>query len=242
MLSAARNALAGVRVPRCALLTLCVFALLVVGGSSSASAEPPGLPAYDGMMTFPQIDGPTEPEEYSWEVQLHEEQVLKQIDERHAVVYYGDERHAMFSIAVEPAHDAIGTTVPTTLTVSGANIVTLTVHHRTGNPTAGGASFSYPVMAGAGWEGGFSTVYVDIPDEPTPVGPTSSPTVAIATCIVPELKGRSLKADQTRLTQAGCRLGKVRGKRSRTNKVVKQDLPAGTTLPAGAKVGVKLGD
>ncbi len=189
-------------------------------------------------MTFQRIDGPAGPEEYSWEVQLFDEQELKQIDERHAVVYDGDGEHTAFGIAAEPAHDAIGSTVPTTLSVSGVNVITLTVHHRAGNPAAGGASFNYPIMAGEGWEGGFSTVYVDIPDE---LVTSASASQTVPDCVVPDLKGWSLKADRTRLAQVGCTLGKVRGKRSRTARVVKQDLRAGMTLPAGARVSVKLG-
>lgn len=218
----------------CVLLTLGIFVLLVVG-SSSASAEPSGLPAYDGGMTFARIDGPAGPEEYSWEVQLHEEQELKQIDERHAEVSEGE--HPAFNIVAEPAHDAEGSTVPTTLTVSEGNVVTLTVHHRAGNPAAGGASFVYPVTAGVGWEGGFQTYYVDIPDQPKP----DSSTEPTPSCVVPGLKGWSLRVNRWRLSQAGCRLGAVRGPRSRGAKVVKQDVKPGTVLGAGAAVGVKLG-
>jgi hypothetical protein len=187
-------------------------------------------------MTFQRIDGPAAPEDYSWEVQLFDEQELKLIDEGHAVVY--EEEHTAFGIAAEPAHDAIGSTVPTTLSVSGANVITLTVHHRAGNPAAGGTPFNYPITAGTGWEGGFSTVYVDIPDE---LVTSASASQTVPDCIVPNLKGWSLKADRTRLAQAGCTLGKVRGKRSRTARVVKQDLRAGTILPARARVSVKLG-
>ena len=240
MLSAAKNVLVGARLPRCALLTLGVFLLLVLNGSSSASAEPSGVPPYDGGMTFTQIAGPTAPEEYSWEVVLSDEQRLEQIDERRAEVYKeADEvKHLAFVIYAEPAHDAVGSAVPTTLAVSGANIVTLTVHHRAGNPAAGGAAFVYPVTQGAGWEGGFQTDYVDIPDEPGPEELASEPAPP---CIVPGLKGRPLITDRMRLKRAGCTLGKVRGRRSRTALVVKQDLAPGSVLPAGARIGVKLG-
>jgi hypothetical protein len=213
-----------------------VFVLLVVGGSSAAFAEPVGIPAYDGGMTFAQIAGPAGPEEYSWEVQLHDGQQLKQIDERSAEVFEGE--HSGFGIVAEPAHDAVGSTVPTTLNVSGTNVVTLTVHHRAGNPAAGGGSFVYPITAGRGWEGGFQTQYVDIPDEPRP---DESGREAIPSCVVPGLKGMSLKADRWRLRQAGCRLGAVRGRRLRGAKVVRQDVKVGTVLVAGSEVSVKLG-
>jgi hypothetical protein len=238
VLSAAKNVLAAARPPRCALLTLGVFVLLVLGGSSSASAEPSGVPLYDGGMTFAQIAGPTAPEEYSWEVQLSDDQVLEQIDERHAEVQYSDNETA-FGIVAEPAHDADGSAVPTTLAVSATNIVTLTVHHRAGNPAAGGASFVYPVSQGLGWEGGFQTYYVQMPEpEPMPETLASEPAPP---CIVPGLKGRSLMTDRLRLRRAGCMLGEVRGRRSRMARVVKQDIKPGTAVAGGTEVGVKLG-
>lgn len=72
----------------------------------------------------------------------------------------------------------------------------------------------------------------------TAVSPTSFTYTA---CIVPKLKGKTLKADRKRLRKAGCALGKVRGERYRGAKVKKQTRPPGTVLPPGAKVGVKLG-
>jgi hypothetical protein len=242
VLSAAKNMLAWARLPRSAILALTLFSLFVLSSSSSALAEPFALPPYDGGMTFAQISGPTEPEEYSWEVQLHDEQELEQIDERHAEVYEEVDmvRHPAFGIYAQSAHDAVGSSVPTTLAVSGTNVVTLTVHHRAGNPAAGGAPFVYPITQGPGWEGGFQTHYVQMPDaEPLPEELASEPAPA---CVVPGLKGRSLVTDRLRVRRAGCTLGKVRGRRSRTAVVVKQDLPPGSVLPAGARVGVALGD
>lgn len=225
--------------PSCLALLASSLFLLLSAGSVPAVADSPELPAYDGGMTFARIDGPTGPEEYSWAVQLHGEQELKQIDDRSAVVIYADGEHTAFGIVAEPAHDAVGSTVPTTLVVSGTNVVTLTVHHRAGNPAAGGSPFVYPITAGRGWEGGFQTQYVDIPDEPRP---DESGREAIPSCVVPGLKGMSLKADRWRLRQAGCRLGAVRGRRSRSAKVVKQDVRVGTVLVAGSEVSVKLAD
>ena len=126
--------------------------------------------------------------------------------------------------------------MPTTLAVVSDDVITLTVHHRAGNPAAGGAPFVYPITSGAGWEGGFQTQYVDIPDELKP----DLATDPIPGCIVPALKGWSLKADRKKLRRAGCRLGEVRGTRSKTAKVVRQHPRPGTALAAGAEVSVKL--
>jgi hypothetical protein len=119
-------------------------------------------------MTFQQIRTTSAPEVYTWKVSMYDDQQLKQIDKLTAEVYEKDEQevlHPAFGIRAEYAHDAEGTAVPTSLAVSAGNLVTLTVHYKAGNPAAGGAPFVLPITAGAGWEGGFVTEYVDIPDE-----------------------------------------------------------------------------
>jgi hypothetical protein len=187
-------------------------------------------------MSFGMIYGPEDPEEFSWVVQLGEGQELKEIDDQEAAVYYEDSTRA-FSMGAEPAHDADGATVPTTLAVSEGNVITLTVHHRVGDP-AGGAAFDYPVTPGDGWVGGFQS-YVIFLGEPQP--PTPAPPQPTAICSVPSLAGKSLLASRRKLKRAGCVLGKVRGKDGRAAKVVKQDLRPGMSTPAGSAVGVKLG-
>ena len=55
-------------------------------------------------------------------------------------------------------------------------------------------------------------------------------------CVVPKLKGKTLKAARKALTKADCKLGKAKGK----GKVVSQNLkPKKVELP-GTKVNVKL--
>lgn len=56
-------------------------------------------------------------------------------------------------------------------------------------------------------------------------------------CVVPQLKGKKLKAIPTVLRNARCKLGKVTGKRG---KVIRQSPKAGKVLPPGGKVNVKL--
>jgi S-formylglutathione hydrolase FrmB len=60
-------------------------------------------------------------------------------------------------------------------------------------------------------------------------------------CRVPKLSGATPKRARARLRQAGCRLGKVRRPHGHGNKVVAQHPKPGRRLPAGAKVGVRLG-
>lgn len=123
-------------------------------------------PLYDGAMTFAAIRDATAPETYSWLVDLEADQELKLLDSQHAEVYT-EEVHPAFGISATPAHDAIGRAVSTSLSVSGGNVVTLTVkHHENGSD---GKPFVYPVIAGAGWEGGFQTYEVVMPPpEPLP--------------------------------------------------------------------------
>jgi PASTA domain-containing protein len=63
----------------------------------------------------------------------------------------------------------------------------------------------------------------------------------VARCVVPSLRGRSLKVSRKRLARADCRLGRVRGRRVGTSKVKRQSPAPGTALAAGARVSVKLG-
>jgi hypothetical protein len=210
---------------RSALLAVFVvaFAALVPTG---AVADP--LPTFTGDMRFEAIQGPDGPEEFSWEVKLGEEQALRAIDDQTAEVYYTDpEEHHAFSITAEPAHDAEGKTVPTTLAVTQPNILTLTVHHRDG-------SFVYPVMAGEGWEGGLRTEPVVILLPPGELPPPPPPT-----CVVPDLTGRSLRATRKILHQSHCRLGTIRGEQVRSAHVVRQYRQIGRSLPLWTKVDVK---
>jgi IPT/TIG domain-containing protein/PASTA domain-containing protein len=75
----------------------------------------------------------------------------------------------------------------------------------------------------------------------TPAGTTpvvSSDKFTYTACVVPKLKGKTLKADKRKLRQADCRLGKARG---HGKKATKQSVKPGEVLPPGSKVNVKLG-
>jgi hypothetical protein len=111
-------------------------------------------PAYDGIMAFQDIRDPSASESYTWAVRLSQGEQLKLIDEQHARVFWEDGTEATL-ITAQPAHDANGTTVRTTLSVSG-NLVTETVHYKE-------QVYVYPIVAGVGWEGGFQTVEGHIP-------------------------------------------------------------------------------
>jgi hypothetical protein len=60
-------------------------------------------------------------------------------------------------------------------------------------------------------------------------------------CLVPSLKGRSLKVSRGSLRKNGCRLGKVRGRRGAASRVTRQFPKPGVVLPVGSRVSVKLG-
>jgi hypothetical protein len=214
-------------------LVLILFAVVAALALSVglASAAPP--PLSEGGMTFPAITDASGPEEFSWTVDIDPEQELKSIDDQHAGVYWED-GHPAFTITANPAHDAEGSSVPTTLSVSEGDVITLTVHHRAGNPLRGGAPFVYPIVDGAGWPGGFRTIVV-----PFPLGDLPAPKL----CLVPKLKHRTLKASKTLLEAGGCKIGAVKKLRDatvRTGKVIKQFPAPGTQLSDGAEVQIIL--
>lgn len=198
---------------------------------AAALAQP--LPVYDGAMTFQSIQGPEDPEEFSWEMNLGEEEELRAIDERHAAVFYTNPAHFAFEIEATSAHDAEGATVPTTLTVTQPNIVTLVVHHRS-------APFIYPVTQGAGWEGGLQSVEIEGPPDESQVAYPPTREILEPHCIVPDLTGRSLRASRKIAHAAHCRLGAVRGERRREAHVVKQYRRYGNSLPIWTRVDVKV--
>ena len=59
-------------------------------------------------------------------------------------------------------------------------------------------------------------------------------------CVVPKLKGKTLKKAKKALKTAHCRLGEVKPKGETTGKVKKQKPKAGTVLPVGSKVNIRL--
>lgn len=216
------------------MLLVGALSLCVLGVASPAGAETSALlPEYGGAMAFQTIHDPTDPEDYSWKIRVLDGQELKLIDDQHAEVVHEEGTRA-FLITAELAHDAEGKAVPTSIATTAENVLTLTVHHTAGNPVAGGAPFHYPVIAGAPYEVGYSTV-IESPYPSERVGPPAP------ACVVPDLHGWKLKATRTWLRQAQCGLGKVRGERRLGAKVVKQSRAPGMVLPAGARVAIKLG-
>jgi PASTA domain len=206
-------------------------------GSSAAVADSP--PLYDGAMTFPSIQGPSGPTEFSWEVHLDEGQALEQVDDRLAGIYYVEGHHLAGTIAAIAAHDAHGTSVPTALGVSAG----IFVHHQLGDPTKGGAPFVYPVIAGEGWEGGFVTHHVQMPPPESQPTPLPESQLAKAGCVVPRLKGRTLNGVKRRLRKSNCRIGEVhkrRGATAETGRVVGQSPRPGEFLVLGTRVAVTL--
>lgn len=187
-------------------------------------------------MAFPVIHGPAEPEEYSWTVTVHPSETLTQVDDQTAVIEWADHTVAQ-TIQAQPAHDASGTSVPTTISISEGNVVILTVHHRAGNPAAGGTPFDYPVNRGAGWAGGFVTEYGEVIEPSPPVR------AAKAACIVPRLTGKEPQSSKRILRAANCKLGKMHHQRtgSSAKTVVRQGPRPGTELPWGSRVWITVG-
>jgi hypothetical protein len=231
----------------------------VVAAASAEETDTAPIQEYDNGPYF-WITGPESPERHPLRVTLREEQFLEQVSPTEVEAEYAGHSLA-FRIVATKAHDADGTNVPTTLEVTGRDVVTLVVHHRAGNPAAGGAPFDYPITPGEGWEGGFQTIIVKGPPDETELREMSerermektiieaSPAAQIEpppvpTCKVPTLRGYALRGAKNLLRGAHCGIGAVRlaaGATVGKGKVVKQFRAAGTELAAGAPVAVKLG-
>jgi len=206
-------------------------------------------------MSFPEIKGPSGPQDFSWQMTLYKDQALEQLDEQSALVYYEPGHEPAFTINVTPAHDAIGTNVPTSLAVSNGDVITLTVHHRDGNLLAGGALFAYPIIGGAGWEGGYQTQIVKGPPDEAELRAlrelhereareAASRQEEAEACIVPKLKGKSLSAAKTQLRLAHCLPGALtakRGRRLSSARILREHPRSGTVLSPGAAVDLTLG-
>jgi sugar lactone lactonase YvrE len=142
---------------------------VAVSSNTQASVDTTVRPLDDGGMVYAAIRNQSAPEKYSYRVTLGAEQELRRIDEKHVQAFYNTGQPS-FLISAEPATDAVGTEVLTTLELTGSNTVTLVVHHRAGHL---GLPFVYPVVAGSGWEGGFHTSTVDMDNvPPESTGPT----------------------------------------------------------------------
>lgn len=225
---------------------LCALVASLAVAVSAAAEEGDAAPIRsinNGGFTWPEITSVAGFEEYPFEMGLGPGQRMEQVGEREIVVKNEGGTRA-FSITAPLAHDAEGANVPTSLVLSAPEVVTIIVHHRAGNPLTG-APFVYPIIAGAGWAGGFHTISVSL-GEPPSSSPSPSPspaTPAPTQCTVPSLHGLSLRAAKTRLRAAHCSIGDVHlgpGATEAKGKVVKQFQPAGTDLAAGAAVAVKL--
>jgi hypothetical protein len=130
-----------------------------VAANTSKEADSIVRPEYNGVQTFQAIRSAESPEAYAWQVHLAPHQTLKLSNSSQAEVVYEDGTVA-FLITAEQAHDATGTSVPTTLTVS-ENILTLRVEHQT-------RPFVYPIVAGQGWETSYTApVIVKGPEDET---------------------------------------------------------------------------
>jgi hypothetical protein len=242
-------------------LLIAYFSVLCLLAAAPAPAAPASAPpsVYGGILSFGEIHGPLDSEEFSWTVTLSDEQELVYVDEQEAAIYYTDNHQLAGIITPTPAHDAVGSTVPTSLRVSEGDIVTLIVHHRAGNPAASGAPFVYPISEGQGWEGGFHTeVVIGPPDESElreereriareeweAAQRAAAQQAAVKTCRVPWLTDASLKASRRRLTAADCGVGKVtkrKGVAAKSGHVVGQHPRPGTVLAPGAPVALTLG-
>jgi sugar lactone lactonase YvrE len=137
-----------------------------LAANTGAAVDTVTRPLADGGLSFAAIREASAPEHYAYEMNLAPELELRSVDSTHVEVVYKEENIAAFTIEAVPAHDAIGTAVPTHLEVTGADVITLTVEHR--SPSPAGGQFVYPVVGGTGWQGGYRTISVELTEPPPP--------------------------------------------------------------------------
>jgi hypothetical protein len=118
-------------------------------------------PEYNGVQIAQAIRSEESPETFTWLVHLGARQELIQVNPSQAEVVYTDGTEA-FLITAEPAHDATGKPVPTSLAVSGDELTVEVEFH--------GGGFIFPVVAGEGWETSYTTpVFVEGPEDETQI-------------------------------------------------------------------------
>jgi hypothetical protein len=127
----------------------------------------------------------------------------------------------------------------TSVTISGHDFTGATAVSFGGTPAAFAVDSDGQITA-VSPPGSPGTVQVGVKN------PGQSPTVGTdsfkyTACVAPHLKHKTLKAAKKALKKAACRLGKVKRTGKERGKVKRQSPKAGTVLPVGAKVNVKLG-
>ena len=60
-------------------------------------------------------------------------------------------------------------------------------------------------------------------------------------CVVPKLKGMSLKTSRSKLRRADCKLGNILGTKGKASRVLRQNPKVGKVLAPGSKVTVRVG-
>jgi hypothetical protein len=130
----------------------------VAGVSANIETEVDSVirPEYNGDETFQAIRSDSSPETYSWIVHISAKQKLISVNSTQAEVVYADGTRA-FLISAETAHDATGTSVPTSLEVNG-EILTLIVDFHSGH-------YVYPIVAGQSWETSYQVPVIEKPEE-----------------------------------------------------------------------------
>lgn len=139
--------------------------------------------------------------------------------------------------AISPAKGSIrgGTEV----SISGHDLGGATSVKFNGVPAAtfpGGSDDTLSVVAPKATKPGPVDVTVTTPGGTSPIG--DSDRFTYTACVVPKLKGKTLKSVKKALKKKGCKLGRATGD---GEKIVKQTPKAGKILPPGSKVNVKKG-
>jgi hypothetical protein len=152
--------------------------------------------------------------------------------------------------AVVTVFPGIASISPASGSIAGGTPVTITGHDFT---AASAVNFG-SVPAESFTVNSDTQITASAPPNAKPVAVDTSVTTAVGTssasasdmftytaCLVPNLKGKTLTAAGKKLKKADCKLGKAKGKKTKSAKVTKQSPKPGKVLAPGAKVNVELG-
>jgi hypothetical protein len=145
-------------------------------------------------------------------------------------------------IAIAPSSGPIGGGTP--VTIAGTDFANVSGVSFGGVPAASFAVASEGLVTAVAPRGkpGAADITISTVAGTTPL--TAADQFTYKACVVPKLKGKTLKAAKKRIRKAGCKVGKVKrrnGVTAKTGKVVKQAPKPRKALAPGTKVNVTLG-
>ena len=150
-----------------------------------------------------------------------------------------------FNADVQP-FPSVGSVSPSSGSTAGGTTVTIIGHNFTGatavnfgsTPAASFSVFSDSVIMAVTRPSPAGTVDVTVKNPGQSATSAADRFRFVKKCVVPKLKGKTLKKARKALKKAHCKLGKVKGPKGKNARIKKQKPKPGKVLAAGSKVRV----